>query len=190
MVMVKSFVYPIDAMCRRSHRNTRWIGPESHRKNIKILETTAIRCRSLYGAYETEPDAVSISYAVIRIFGPITRHSSRSRRTKMVHFLASHEKHRDLICGDDDRTYGITGSHPMGEYRFGRTQGRHVRVHARSAFVLVSFLRGAVGSLVTFLGPSWDGPAKRYRPEDHYMLGPGPKWREKHVLDRASAGGS
>ena len=28
-----------------------------------------------------------------------------------------------------------------------------------------------------------------YRPEFHYMRGPGPKWREKHVLDRASAGG-
>jgi hypothetical protein len=108
----------------------------------------------------------------------------------MVHFLASHEKYRDPICGDDDRTYGITGSHRMGEYRFGRTQGRHARVHARNAFVLVSFLRGAVGSLVTFLGPSWDGPVKRYRPEEHYMRGPGPKWREKQVQDRASAGGS
>jgi hypothetical protein len=108
----------------------------------------------------------------------------------MVHFLASHEKYRDRIYEDDDRAYGATGSHPMGEYRFGRTQRRHARVHARNAFVLVSFLRGAVGSLVTFLGPSWDGPVKRYRPEDHYMRGPGPKWREKHVLDRASAGGS
>ena len=53
--------------------------------------------------------------------------------------------------------------------------------------VLISLLRSAVSALVTFLGPSWDGPVKRYRPEDHYMRGPGPKWREKHVLDRASA---
>jgi hypothetical protein len=53
---------------------------------------------------------------------------------------------------------------------------------------VVSFLRSAVSSLVTFLGPTWDGPAGRYRPEDHYMRGPGPKWREKHFLDRASAG--
>jgi hypothetical protein len=57
-----------------------------------------------------------------------------------------------------------------------------------TASVLVSFLRSAVSSLLTFLGPSWDGPVRRYRPEDHYMRGPGPKWREKHVLDRASAG--
>ena len=52
--------------------------------------------------------------------------------------------------------------------------------------VLVSFLRSGISSLVTFLGPSWDGPARKYRPEDHYMRGPGPKWREKHF--RASAG--
>jgi hypothetical protein len=25
------------------------------------------------------------------------------------------------------------------------------------------------------------GPAERYRPEAHYMRGPGPKWRAKHV---------
>jgi hypothetical protein len=51
-----------------------------------------------------------------------------------------------------------------------------------AASVLVSLLRSAIGSLVTFLSPSWDGPVARYRPEDHYMRGPGPKWREKHLL--------
>ena len=56
--------------------------------------------------------------------------------------------------------------------------------------VLISLLRGVVRSLMTFLGPSWDGPAGRYHPEEHYMRGPGPKWREKHFLDRASAGGA
>lgn len=55
---------------------------------------------------------------------------------------------------------------------------------------LVSVLRRSVGALATFLGPSWDGSAKRYRPEDHYMRGPGPKWREKHFVDSASAGGA
>ena len=44
------------------------------------------------------------------------------------------------------------------------------------------FLRSAVSSLVTFLSPSWDGPVRKYRPEDHYMRGPGPKWREKHAI--------
>ena len=59
-----------------------------------------------------------------------------------------------------------------------------------TASVLVSFLRGGICSLVTFLNSAWDGPVGKYRPEDHYMRGPGPKWREKHFLDRASAGGT
>jgi hypothetical protein len=56
--------------------------------------------------------------------------------------------------------------------------------------VLAAFLRGTVRSAVSFLSSSWDGPAGKYRPEDHYMRGPGPKWREKHFFDRASAGGA
>jgi hypothetical protein len=52
--------------------------------------------------------------------------------------------------------------------------------------VLVYPLRNAASALVKFLGPSWDGPARKYRPEKYYMRGPGPKWHEKHVLHRAS----
>ena len=55
---------------------------------------------------------------------------------------------------------------------------------------LVSLLRSAARALLTFLGPSWDGPRRKYRPHDHYMRGPGPKWREKNSPDRASAGGA
>jgi hypothetical protein len=55
---------------------------------------------------------------------------------------------------------------------------------------LVSLLRGAAGAVVTFLSPSWDGPVKKYRPERYYMRGPGPKWREKHRFDGASATGT
>jgi hypothetical protein len=29
--------------------------------------------------------------------------------------------------------------------------------------------------------------AHAYRPEKHYMRGPGPKWREKHARDGAAA---
>jgi len=47
---------------------------------------------------------------------------------------------------------------------------------------LVFHLRRAVGAVVTFLGPSWNDAVVKYRPEDHYMRGPGPKWREKHSL--------
>jgi hypothetical protein len=56
--------------------------------------------------------------------------------------------------------------------------------------VLVHLLRSTVRSVVTFIGSSWDGPAGKYRPEDHYMRGPGPKWREKQFFDGASAGGA
>ena len=58
-----------------------------------------------------------------------------------------------------------------------------------TASVLISFLRSAISAVVTFLGPSWDGRVSKYRPEDHYMRGPGPKWREKHFAGRAAARG-
>jgi hypothetical protein len=51
-----------------------------------------------------------------------------------------------------------------------------------AASVVVSCLRSAISSVVTFLGPTWDGPVRKYHPEQHYMRGPGPKWREKHFL--------
>jgi len=57
-----------------------------------------------------------------------------------------------------------------------------------TASALISHLRNVLAAVVTFLGPSWDGAVRKYRPEDHYMRGPGPKWREKHVLNRPAAG--
>ena len=66
----------------------------------------------------------------------------------------------------------------------------HMRQLDLTAAALASLLRRAAGSLLTFLGPSWDGSRRKYRPEDHYMRGPGPKWREKHLPGRASAGGT
>ena len=53
------------------------------------------------------------------------------------------------------------------------------------ASVLASHLRHAVGALATFLNPFWD--VRKYRPERHYMRGPGPKWREKHFHKHASS---
>lgn len=52
--------------------------------------------------------------------------------------------------------------------------------------LLVSRLRRALGAVVAFLGPGSD---RKYHPEDHYMRGPGPKWREKHFGERTPAGG-
>ena len=58
---------------------------------------------------------------------------------------------------------------------------------SRTASLLVSSLRKIVSSVLTFLGPSWDGPRRAYQPHRYYMRGPGPKWREKHLLDRTPA---
>ena len=56
------------------------------------------------------------------------------------------------------------------------------------AAMLVSRLRGAVVSLLKSLGQIFAGPPGKYRPENHYMRGPGPKWREKHLFDHGPAG--
>ena len=42
-------------------------------------------------------------------------------------------------------------------------------------------LRTAALNLLTVF---WGGAVKQYRPEAHYMRGPGPKWREKHGRNR------
>jgi hypothetical protein len=34
----------------------------------------------------------------------------------------------------------------------------------------------------------WGGSVSQYRPEVHYMRGPGPKWREKHGPSREVVG--
>ena len=51
-----------------------------------------------------------------------------------------------------------------------------------------SMFRKAACAIGAFLRSSWEGPVRKYHPEDHYMRGPGPKWREKHSLGRASRG--
>jgi hypothetical protein len=53
------------------------------------------------------------------------------------------------------------------------------------ASVLVSPLRQVASALATYLGLVWD--VRKYRPERHYMRGPGPKWREKHLSQHASS---
>jgi hypothetical protein len=56
------------------------------------------------------------------------------------------------------------------------------------ASALVFHLRRVIGAVVTLFDLSGDGSVKRYHPEDHYMRGPGPKWRKKRLLDHASTG--
>jgi hypothetical protein len=51
----------------------------------------------------------------------------------MAHLITSDDKFRDLAYDDGYRAYLITRRDPPSEYRFGRTQGKRVRVRARSA---------------------------------------------------------
>jgi len=51
----------------------------------------------------------------------------------MTHLLSSDDKFRDLSYDDGYRAYLITRREPLGDYRFGRTHGKRLRVHARRA---------------------------------------------------------
>jgi len=51
----------------------------------------------------------------------------------MAHYLTDDEKYRDLIYGDDYRSYLMARSNSPAGYRFGRTQGKRFGVHARRA---------------------------------------------------------
>ena len=42
-------------------------------------------------------------------------------------------------------------------------------------------------ALLQFLFPSLYEADRKYWPEEHYMRGPGPKWRAKHFADGASS---
>jgi hypothetical protein len=56
----------------------------------------------------------------------------------MSHFLTSDDKFRDLIYGDDYRAYLVARSNSSDDYRFGRTQGKRARAHARNALKRVN----------------------------------------------------
>ena len=47
---------------------------------------------------------------------------------------------------------------------------------------LVAVSHAVMTALLAFLFPDWYGPNKKYRPEEHYMRGPGPKSRAKRGL--------
>src|ERR1019366_395102 len=66
----------------------------------------------------------------------------------MAHFLTSDEKYRDLMYGDDYRSYLMARSKSPGGYKFGRTQGKRVRVHARHALRRVNgFLKNMIEAI-------------------------------------------
>ena len=51
----------------------------------------------------------------------------------MSHYLTNDDEYRDLLYGDDYRSYLMARSKSPDGYKFGRITGRRVRVHARSA---------------------------------------------------------
>jgi hypothetical protein len=59
--------------------------------------------------------------------------------------------------------------------------------HSTLALVLSSLVARAWTSLVDSLRTQIAGDTRTYRPEKHYMRGPGPQWRAKHPLGRDSA---
>jgi len=66
----------------------------------------------------------------------------------MTHLNTSDDKFRDLAYDDGYRAYLITRRDPPGEYRFGRTQGKRVRVRARSALRRVNgFLKNMIEAI-------------------------------------------
>jgi hypothetical protein len=63
-----------------------------------------------------------------------------------------------------------------------------VSLHSSGGLSLDSMrarLRKAVPNL---LNAFWGSSVSQYRPEAHYMRGPGPKWREKHGRNKEAAG--
>jgi hypothetical protein len=53
---------------------------------------------------------------------------------------------------------------------------------SRAIGTLASITHVAMTALLTFMFPDWFGSNKKYRPEQHYMRGPGPKSRAKRGM--------
>jgi hypothetical protein len=61
------------------------------------------------------------------------------------------------------------------------------RLHTPPSVVSSSTLSAAARALAQLVRTVIEGPGK-YHPEQHYMRGPGPKWREKHRFDVTTRG--
>jgi hypothetical protein len=101
----------------------------------------------------------------------------------MTHYLTSDDKYRGSSDGGEHLPY-------LAGYRFGLNYGKR----GRTALSRVS---GWVKAMIEAIANSKLRRMNRellrggrYHPEDHYMRGPGPKWREKHLFERASSGGA
>jgi len=85
----------------------------------------------------------------------------------MAHLITSDDKFRDLAYDDGYRAYLITRRDEPGEYRFGRTQGKRVRVRVRSALRRVNgFLKNMIEGYRQFEAAAYGTLARapRYSP--------------------------
>jgi hypothetical protein len=69
----------------------------------------------------------------------------------MSHYLTSDDKYRDLLYGDDYREYLAARSKSAGDHRFGRSQRKRFRVHARRA---LSGVNGYLKSMIEAIANS------------------------------------
>jgi DNA mismatch repair protein MutH len=66
----------------------------------------------------------------------------------MSHFLTNDDEYRDLIYGDDYRSYLMARSKSLDGYQFGRIQGKRVRVHAPHTLGRVKgYLKGMIEAI-------------------------------------------
>jgi hypothetical protein len=73
-----------------------------------------------------------------------------------------------------------SGSHDISGSGVGSQRSIFKRKQAFMPMRFITRLRGLALKLVTEL---WGGAAGQYRPEVHYMRGPGPKWHQKHFSE-------
>ncbi|MEA2918994.1 MAG: hypothetical protein QOJ15_11075 [Bradyrhizobium sp.] len=102
----------------------------------------------------------------------------------MALFFTGDEKYRDLIHDDDYRSYLITRRYEPGGYRFGRTQGKRIRVHARIALRHVNgYFKTLIAAIakaklrrmarelelrgIRYDRPNNDGVARQSQPTEH-----------------------
>lgn len=66
----------------------------------------------------------------------------------MAYLITSDDDYRDLTHDDAYRSYLITRTDSPNDYRFGRTSGKRLRVHARRAFGRVNgFLKHMIEAI-------------------------------------------
>jgi hypothetical protein len=100
----------------------------------------------------------------------------------MRRLCAKSGTHLDFLCSH---------AHPLGVTAIESINpARPMEALSRLASGFGSLLRSVIIGLLSFLFPSWYEPDRPYYPEEHYMRGPGPKWRAKHLSNGTSTGKS